>query len=191
MCLEIRVLLSHRGVFDFKPIFSWSLYFIKSISVHYIKALSTVGKKKKKKPHRTEESKPLMGIRVYTFMNQRNRCYHNSCHTVLLFLCSSAAAAAAPQLPAFPHCQIRLLKMWHLIYFPLFELCSVFGFRELKKIAACSPTTGPIRIQNTACPLQQPLSCEAMRAEGNAVINTCLIFNHDNTAANHIRANAC
>lgn len=83
MCLEIHVLLSHDGVFDFKPIFSWSLYFIKSISVHYIKALSNSGRKKEslvsEATHRTGESKPLIGIGVYTFMNQTNKCYHKRC----------------------------------------------------------------------------------------------------------------
>lgn len=83
MCLETRVLLSHGGVFDFKPIFSWSLYFIKSISVHYIKSPLRRWEEKAssyQKPHtELRESKPLIGIGVYTFMNQTNKCYHKSC----------------------------------------------------------------------------------------------------------------
>lgn len=82
MCLEIRVLLSHGGVFDFKPIFSWSSYFIKSISVHYIKSPLYCWEEKAlhQKPHmELRESKPLPGIGVYTFMNQINKCYQQSC----------------------------------------------------------------------------------------------------------------
>lgn len=94
MRLEICILLSHCGVFDFKPIFSWSLYFIKCVSVHYIKALSAIpGRRKKIKAKKInkscaskastqswlEESKPLIEIRVYTFINQTNKCYHKSC----------------------------------------------------------------------------------------------------------------
>lgn len=50
-----------------------------------------------------------------------------------------------------------------------------------------------------ALPLGQPefslsataWSYEAIRTMGDAVINKSLIFNHENTAANHIRAEAC
>lgn len=72
MRLKIHVLLSHGGVFDFKPVFSWSLYFIKSIAVHY--GLANVGKKKKvciKATHITGVSKTLIGIVVYTFTNKQ------------------------------------------------------------------------------------------------------------------------